>query len=82
MYPRHSKKYPRQKGTLLNLLCATLICCERFVICCEHLVLMGQLWATVDNKYKPKKSSAVTHAHIVCLFLTVPLHLIGLFYHD
>ena len=26
------------------------IWCERFVICCEHLVLMWQLWATVFSK--------------------------------
>ena len=32
----------------LHLLWAIWICCERFVICCDHLVLIWQLWATVD----------------------------------
>ena len=62
MYPRHSKNYPRQKAdswiccerlqftdlVICNLLWA--ICNLHLLwaiwICCEHLVLMWQLWAT------------------------------------
>ena len=34
----------------------------------RHLRHHVNLNINYDNKYKPKKSSAVTHAHIVCQF--------------